>query len=76
MLVRQCAFYFPIKIVLYIICGALSISLNYMYSVHVTAFVINFCLHCVEEVLDWEDENYLSKEFWISIKGSWKEKVF
>jgi len=27
-----------------------------------------------EEVLDWEDENYLSKEFWISIKGSWKEK--
>ena len=44
-----------------------------MYSV--TAFVVNFCLHCVEEVLDWEDENYLSKEFWISIKGSRKEKV-
>lgn len=44
-----------------------------MYSV--TAFVVNFCLHCVEEVLDWEDENCLSKEFWISIKGSRKEKV-
>lgn len=27
-----------------------------------------------EEVLDWEDENNLSKEFWLSIKGSLKEK--
>ena len=37
--------------------------------------MINFPLHLVEEVLDWEDENDLSKEFWISIKGSLKEKV-
>ncbi|KAL9984602.1 hypothetical protein ACROYT_G006915 [Oculina patagonica] len=27
-----------------------------------------------EEVLDWEDENDLSKEFWSSVKGSLKEK--
>lgn len=39
------------------------------------SFIINFALYCVEEVLDWEDENNLSKEFWLSIKGSLKEKV-
>ena len=30
---------------------------------------------CVEEVLDWEDDNDPSMEFWSSIKGGLKEKV-
>ena len=49
---------------------SLSISLKYS----ITSLVINFPLYCVEEVLDWEDENDLSKKFWLSIKGSLKEK--
>ena len=29
----------------------------------------------VEEMLDWEDDNDPSNEFWSSIKGGLKEKV-
>lgn len=30
---------------------------------------------CTEEMLDWEDDNDPSKEFWSSIPGGLKEKV-
>ena len=29
----------------------------------------------VEDLLNWEDENHPSNEFWKSIKGGFKEKV-
>ena len=48
---------------------------EYSIKYSITSLIRNFPLYCVEEVLDWEDENDLSKEFWLSIKGSLKEKV-